>query len=307
MYNREQKERFLNEFYYNEETKKTTALTFEKTAILEDQFETDLCRFNQEQLRDLLLFFGCSNKNALGKYFNQVQQYVKWSTENGYCTYNFAYANIFRKDLDKYLNVHAVQNQYFTRDEIYDLDLANAVDKAILVLFFEGVMGNELEEVRFLKKDDVKIIAREIHITNGKNKRVLDNIDERTIDILKDAIEIDEYYNLNGESEAKAPKRYMIDSDYVIRPTKMHNVDGEPISVAGINIKMRNIRKWLGIPYLTPKNIFYSGIFERLQQREKESELTNDDYKEVLEEVGMNAATFGMLKERYETYKSLTK
>lgn len=307
MYNREQKERFLNEFYYNEETKKTTALTFEKTAILEDQFETDLCRFNQEQLRDLLLFFGCSNKNALGKYFNQVQQYVKWSTENGYCTYNFAYANIFRKDLDKYLNVHAVQNQYFTRDEIYDLDLANAVDHAIIVLLFEGLMGEEMEEIRLLKKEEVKIIAREIHVTSGNNPRILTNVDERTIDILKEAIETNEYLNKNGESEAKAPKRYMIESPYVLRPTKMHNMDGEPISREGINVKFKNIRKWTGKHYLNPTAVFYSGIFERLGKIQQERELTNNDYRNVLISVGMNPETYGMLKERYETYKSLSK
>jgi len=306
MYNKEQKERFLNDFFYNKETQRMVTYTFEKTAVLEEQFDTDLCNFNQVQLIDLLRYFNCPTENALGKYFNQIKQYAKWCTQNGLCTYNPAYFNIFRKDLKKYINIYAVENQYIKdRTELYNVceDIYNAVDRAIIVLLYEGVGGEKLTELRELKKTDVKIITKEINITNGEYPRPLSNVDDRTMDILEEAINTYEYYTNNGESVAKAPKRYMIESDYVIRPTKMHNMDGSPISSMGIDVKFSKIKKWTGKYYLTATNIIYSGIFEKLAKIEENKELDTMDYRETLIKSGINPESYGMLKERYETYK----
>jgi hypothetical protein len=183
--------------------------------------------------------------------------------------------------------------------------LANAVDQAILVLFYEGLNGEEMSEVRNLKKEDVKILAREI-IVRGENPRILTNIDERSIAILEEAINENEYLVNNGESTAKATKRYMIDSDYVIRPTKMHNVDGEAISVPGINVKLSRIKKWIEKYYINTTNLFYSGVFERIEKAElvKGEELNVKDYGQILEDIGMKPETYGTLKERYETFKN---
>jgi hypothetical protein len=71
----------------------------------------------------------------------------------------------------------------------------------------------------------------------------------------------------------------------------------------GIDVKFSKIKKWTGKYYLTATNIIYSGIFEKLAKIEENKELDTKDYRKTLIDSGINPESYGMLKERYETYK----
>lgn len=307
MYNSEIKERFIKEFYYNPDTQKAVKFTFDKTEVLEEQYNTDLSKFSHAQIVDVLRYFDSPNVNALAKYFNTLQQYAKWSSEQGYTAHNVAFFNIFRKDLRKYINEYANANQHIKdRTELYEIcdKLVNPVDQALIVLIYEGILGDEMNELRYLKKEDILFIENAIFVHSGDNPRKLTNVDERTMNILKDTIEETKYYSNNGETEAKAKARQLIESDYVLKPVKMRSNIEDVITVAGINIKFMKIKKWTEKYYLNATNIFYSGIFDKLANIEKERVLNVEDYRNALKAYGVSAATYGILKERYETYKS---
>jgi hypothetical protein len=307
MYNLEIKERFINELYYDEETKRTVKHAFEKFSISEEHFSRDLYEFNQVQLVDVLRLMNCPTVNALGKNFGYMKQYVKWATENGYCPPNMAFMNVFRKDLQNYISIDAVSNQYIKdRPELYLLcdKIYNPVDRAILVLLYEGVNGNEMEELRFLEKQDIKFISNSIEIRNGSNPRVISHVDERSMQILQEAIEQEIYYNGNGETEAKAPTRKLMNSSFVVRQINLKKSLGEAMTIAGINVKLKNIKQWTGKYYFNSTNGFYSGIFEKLSNIELGRELVRQDYQTVLSMSGMNPETWGLLKENYLVFKT---
>jgi len=305
---KETKKMFIDKFYYDVDTQKTIVNTFDKIAEVEESFKKDLYDFNEDQVKDMLRYMNCPTVNALGRNFHYAKQYVKWVTKKGYCSPNTAFMNIFRKDLQLYINKDAASNQHIkNRDELYELcdKLANPVDRALLVSFYEGLNGEEMKEVRYLEKQDVKFISNFIEVRYSNNPRIIANIDQRTMDILKEAIEEDIYYNNNGESEAKAPTRKLMDSPYVIRPIKMHNTVGDAISDHGIYVKFDKIKKWTEKYYINSTNIFYSGMFEKLEKIESEKgELGRLDYHEVLKISGMNPETWGLLKENYLVFKS---
>lgn len=304
MYNQEIKEHFIGT-YKDKDTQKTIKPIFKKTSLKEEALGKDLFQFTQDEAIPLLTYLSRNTTNGLNNNLSYIRQYVRWCEKQGYSKGNMTFESIHKKDLVGLINFDIANNQYIRdRDTLYSLcsKLKNPVDQALLVLLYEGLLGNEMDEVRFLLKSDIKTTSREISISS-KPPRIISNVDKRSIDILEKAINKNELDTRNGTSEARAKKRYMINSPYVIRPTKMHNSDNEPISAAGINIRFRGIRQWVNM-YLNATSVFNSGLFERLVKLERDDhKLTYIDYGNVLKSVGMNPVSYSDLKDKYEYFK----
>ncbi len=279
--------------------------TFDRISIMEETYNKDIAEFSKSEIIQTLISIKAPTIDALAKVKSTITQYTVWASENKYFPQNDSIYQISRTELLKYLDSNAIVNGYIkSRDELYDVckKLKNPVDQAILVLLFEGLNGDGMKEIRLLKKEDINFNDRQILI-RGTSKRYITNVDTRSLDILKKAIETDDYDNKNGRSNARAPKRYMISSDYVIRPTKMHNTDGSPISTDGINVKFKNIKIETGKFYINSTKTFYSGIYNTLLELESYQKLSIPTYKRVLNDCGMKENIYPHLREGYETYK----
>lgn len=141
-----------------------------------------------------------------------------------------------------------------------------SIPTAIIVLLYEGVCGNEVEELVALKKEDINFaknsIAVKIH-----NERIIPNIDGRSMNILKYAITQTIYDDANDESTAKCPTSEMVSSDYIIRPIIGNNFDGK-MSREGIITRLNKFKGWTKGRGITTKSIYYSGMFEKLKSIE---------------------------------------
>jgi hypothetical protein len=310
MFDRELGQKFVKENYYNKDTRKVLRYTFDEILKLEEENGTNLFNFSYEQLGDALRAFHCATRNALAKELNYMKQYEKWAVSKGMCQQNWSgIQNIERNELNKYLDLNILVNQYIKdRKELYELCdlLVNAQDAALLIEAYEGLYGNEMSEIRYLRKDgDINFSDNIIHVRGDKN-RFLDNIDDNSLNILKEAIEQKDYLINNGETNARAPKRYLIDSQYIIRPTK-NNKQGlgdETLSVNSINTKLTKIRMWIEKPHITLISVHRSGMFEKLDSiKNTIGDIAIQDYKDVLERFGEDPNTYNMLRENYEDYK----
>lgn len=304
MYNKELKMQFIEEEYPIKSSHKSLIATFKKTAIVESQLETDIMNVNLPQLYDILRKMSSPTVNALRKHYSYISKYYSWAYINGHCAKNLAFTELSTKDFEKLLNQDAAVNRYIKdREELYEICkmIFNPVDQAIPVGFFEGLGGNDMEELRFLEKDDIDFEKGEIHV-KGKYERIISNVDLRSLNILKDAIEESIYFSGNGQLAGRYEKRNIIDSNYVLRPIVGKRTE-EYLTINGIGMKLQKIQEWTDKPYLNAKSILYSGIFLYLKEIEEVRYLTSNDYRNALVRAGQNPASFGLLKEKYKTYK----
>jgi hypothetical protein len=311
VYNIDRKQRFITENYDNEGTQKGLKLTFDKVEILEEQYETDLSEFNRNQFIECFGLLDCTTTASLDKEWSKISKYTNWCAAEGYCPVNLAISSIYRKDLIKYINLSAHKNLFIkSREDFYNYlkEVYNPQEQVIPVLLYEGIYGrpkqeHSFEEIKNLKATDCDykkhtIIARR----NDGTVRVLDDIDSRSMDIIFAAINQTEYYKGNGESNAKVKTVPLQETQNVIKiGEKEDNVEG--ISTITLDARIRNFKKWTGLYWLNAKNIFFSGMMERLQIKELEGELVKRDYEDVCMRFGWNPSRWYILKEKYMQFK----
>jgi len=106
----------------------------------------------------------------------------------------------------------------------------------------------------------------------------------------------------NGETE-KFQEIPLVDSERVVRPEKRKKIK-DSASVTMIDKRIKNLKKWLEMPSLNSKNIIFSGIFDKLQDRENEKgKLEKNDYITIGNDFGISANRYSYLKEIYGSFK----
>lgn len=153
MYNSSIKDIFIRSYY--KEAQKDATNTFNRTSLQEEICNKDIAEFSNEELIETLISMKSPTVNALAKIKTTIKQYTTWASNNGNYTLNDSINQISRQELMNYLDSDYAANRYIkSRDELYVLykKLANPVDQAILVLLFEGLDGEDMSEIRLLKK-----------------------------------------------------------------------------------------------------------------------------------------------------------
>lgn len=312
MFNQDRKERFVKENYDNVGTQKGLILTFRKTALIENQYQTDICEFNRNQMIDVFSSLDCASVESLNKERSKLNQYIKWCVAEGYCTPNLIIDSIYYEDIKKYVNHTAMRRQYINREELYTAlkDVDNEQERAIPILLFEGAWGrmkkeNAFEELRNLKAEDCVYPNKLTLWRDNGDSRDVSDIDKRSMDIIYAAINQTEYRYNNGMSESNLKAMPLEISPYVLRKVLKKNSSGK-INEMAIETRIRNFKKFTDLYWLNAKNIFYSGMFDRLQNIEQQRELTNEDYMDIVNRFGMEDARWWTLKEKYSQYKQFS-
>jgi len=289
----ELKERFVNEIYYNMNTKKITLISLKKASELEKELNKHVFQFSREEYFGLLAKYASKSQNSNAKNRSIIKVYCRWVWSNNISPYNFVLDTAFNEDSNEYTDRYAIKQSYFkTPEDFYNYlnVLENDVDKAILVCFYEGLWGsrdkkNSYAEVRNLQIKDLveseNLILIRAEDDSDKIVRTI-KVNSRSMAILLDAHKEKEYAMNNGNSKAKAPHRDMIDSNYIIRSTDNKSKTGkfEPLSLAQRIVK---IQKWTGNPFVNAKNLFKSGQLHWCKERhEEKGKIEIDDFKECV-------------------------
>lgn len=304
--------------------------TFKVSSQLEYSKDKDLFMFSKYDVEELLMSFKATQISSLNTRLVTLRKYIDY-TQNIH--YNENPLNVFRlffksEDLKKYIN----QNQhyiYVSRDYLYDIarKMFNAQDAVLFILPFEGIKGNELSEMRLLRKQDIDFDNKTIYIRDeqGLTKRIMTDIDERSLEIIHSAIKQREYLqgnqldnisqDLHEDDHIKIKfrrKSQFIDlnpnSDYVIKGVIERNSENEPVIRQLIPNRMIKIKNWFRkyddnpalINLLSPTNLWYSGMVDNLLRIKKEKNiLTTDDYKKVIMLRGLKEDSYQSLKGKF--------
>lgn len=317
LYNPDRKTKFLEEEYPNEKTATTYKSLLSRASIFENEKDKDLCDFNYQEAVELLIGLRKKTWQSLSVAHSVISRYVDWCIDIKQ-SYSKTGINSFKlitpEEKQKYVHQVALKKSYFTREEIFSevIDqLYNYVDKAIVALLFETVRGRvEFEELRNLRRDDEEIFAElnQIRVTrtvDGKKQSRILEVSKETMDILLKAAVEDEYYKKNGEADNQLSVLPLKDNDYLIRTIDYDTFNSdERATVNSIVTRIRKIRQYTGIKFLTANLIFYSGLLEKCHKIEEvKGELSTQDYKDIYLNMGLSDNQYPALKSKYELFK----
>lgn len=302
LYNEPLKEEFLEQ-YKTDASKRTLKRIFHHASSLEESKKKDLGEFSVKELEDFVVkilkpttFMSAkSNCHSLSIYLKFAQkknmrndnpfdvnqkEYAKYQTEN-------------ESDLISFGDI----------DDITMTALANANDALIIRLLFEGAMGFELSEIANLKKNDVDTNTNTITLHDDsekkKNKVRTLVVSNGTMELIRSASIEPIYRKKNGEMDESNPRIKseveLIDSEYVLRPTKNRNLgfDEGKCSRGTLYSRIRVVREVEALKNVkakwNTKQIQRSGmLYQALKIIQEKGELERQDYLNIAERFGVS-------------------
>jgi len=290
----EVKEEFL------EKQLKSTRSYYRYILKLADEFEVKLGKpiynFNTEE-RDELLTVQYKNKNifAFQTVLSPLKTYVDFciSPKNLVRHNENRFSSILTSNYKVYISKQAKENSYIPLSECREFQskLANYQDMLILELPNLGVRGrtekgNTLEELVNLREKDIEWEKKRLHLTKNNGEERWIEVDDYTLDLLKKTINQDFYISNNGLKtkpnddgvyERTERGRMINKTEYVFRiPGK--NKHGK-VEYQFFASRIQRIQKWLGKPYISISNLYFSAIIEYSKKlKEEKGELIREDY-----------------------------
>lgn len=305
LYNEEFKKRFLEQ--YPEETAKFYASVLAKAYTYEKFLEKDMAAFNVDEIKSWLLSLDATTLASLTTSVSVARQYTNFAIKERFVDKLINDYDMFdRKTLRQYVSKIAEKKRYISKEEFDKFvdSIYNASDAVIFQLLWEGVKGENTEEIRNLRPEDVDAENRILTLRrdDGTTRQV--KVSDKLIQLIFDAYNEEKYYNNNGMStQPKCTFTYLPNTGYVVRPAgrnKTGRIDDQIIQR-----RVRLLARALGNPFLTITNIWLSGMIEYAKQYMKEKGLTSlsmNDYKEICKRYGQNEDLWYSVKTNIDPY-----
>jgi integrase len=282
-HNNDLKQKFLNKYSENTQYYMKYIIFSDAARMMEEKSGQDLCAFTKEELLHLIVQ---SNPYSLQSAITQLsvfRKYIDFAITEGYLTSDINPANFIKmEDIKNVLDKEAMQLKYLTMEELIDMvnSLNNAIDAAFLMLLFEGVKGEGLNEIINLKKDDINYDNGTLKLS-GRDE--LKKISSQTLHILKLAANQNKYTVIvNTEKRNLEFTKRLPDNEYIIRTTGLRSKG--PVKYRTLLARIRSIKDEIGNNFLTVTSIWESGMIhyakEMMQQRNL-AKLSTEHHKEI--------------------------
>lgn len=261
----------------------------------EDLIQKKIYDMNYIELKELIIMqFKNSSEKTVLKNISILKTYVDFCINKNVVLHGEnRLATFSSKDAKEFVNKQAFVGKYISKQQLreYQNILFNEQDKLFLELLFTGVRGRTveegtLEEIINLRMSDVDEENRMLALTQNDGKVRLLEVDEYTIELIKDTYNQEIYVENNGEitdnPRLSEPRKLVINKveDYVFRvPSKRKFM---PFTPNLINSRMRRIKLWIGTPYASLTGIYMSGMLNMALEIYKEKgEITKLDYVKI--------------------------
>lgn len=323
LYNEEVKNFFLTQYEKDDdsieesETKKkgTTRKNYEsvlsKIGFYEELIGKDLYNFSYSEIDDLLTWYNCKTKKAFDSIKSIIGVYVRWAHAKEFINSPLDLTKlIWKSDVAKKVNNFAMDNQYLKdKEEAYYIAkeyCVNRQDGVLFILPYFGVKGKNLEEIRNLKIEDCDFKHNTLIVHNDKGDKREITMEERAMELIKEAIEETEYEKNNGriDSAPTVTTYKIMPSEYVIRYTGDRKDSPDRVDYQVINKRIEKISAFYGKPYINATNLTMSGILHHLKEVEIEKGiLAVEDYKNAREKFGLNPDRYYDTRDLYNSWK----
>jgi len=325
MYNATLKERFLKTY------PEDTAMVYRNSLIQIDEAEQnhdcDCFNFSVDELDAAFKTIRSRSLGGVRTIVSPVLEYIRWANQQGFVKSKIDITPLFNGEkLKEYIWDYASKNRYIYREELYAIcdNLINFVDKSILVLVFEGVLGKDYHELTNLKFSDIDFGTGEMILTDVDGVvREVTIAHQKSLDILKECKYETTYLIGNGDVDLKCRMKEfdLLETPYVIRKIERCAKGDEMSPVSNGFLLQKIIRFFRGkvdnngfvikepfisdAVFLSLKSIYTSGFFDCCMELEKQKggTLETEDYKKACIRYGINLSSLQTYKGRYLDWK----
>lgn len=209
------------------------------------------------------------------------------------------------------------EDKYFTRKEIREVCnlFYNAQDKFIVYALWNGIMGNDYEDLLNLKVEDILFDENKIpQYIKVKNNRI--KCDEYMQEILKKTLKSDYYETYNDAHVGMVGFELNMNSPYIIKikPSKKNDNGMFPMKKSGIQARLKRLTEIFnetdkrGV-HLTGKTLERSGvIFDMfLKEAYDQVEWTIEEVTKYLELKCLKGSVNDIYRAYHQKYHETTK
>jgi hypothetical protein len=294
------------------ESKRTsTARTIKSILLKVDEYEESIEKsvydFNLDERDDFLLTkFSNKSKGTVRSTISYISDYINFCINKNLVKHQEnRFSLILSSEIENYVNTQAMKMKYLTKEERirFQDSLKNPNDKLILELIPLGVRGrteknNTNEELINLTNDDAYNAEKTRQLVlrnNDGEERIIENLEDRTIELLIQTAKQKEYILNNGSNRSRkrndiilsrgmGEKSFpIIETDYLFKVCGKGKAD--KVRPEYFNVKLNAIRCWIENPYINVTNLYFSGLIDYAKKiKEKKGEdLVKEDYINIID------------------------
>jgi integrase len=261
----------------------------------EDQIGKQVYNLSIPELNEMFATLRNSSKRGAGKNKSILVSYIDFCVSKKIVSHMGNRAKYI--DIEKFVSRQALLNKYIPREKVreYANLLYNSQDELLLWLLFIGVRGRTveegtMEEVINLTIDDVNEEEKSLTLRQNDGKfRLLYNVPDCVIDLIKETFEQEFYTENNGEitnnPRIPDPRKSIINKTgeyarYVFRTPGKNKFDIFTPSL--LNSRMRKIQNVCDNKYLTYSSLYFSGMLQMCSDIYKEKgEVADRDFDDI--------------------------
>lgn len=288
IYNDAIKNKFINENFRETNTKETVKYLFSRISNkLEFKLEKDLYSFGENELIKLFKELRITSKQIFFFYKSYISKYLDWAIDNNYTNTkdNLIKNSPKFEDAKNFLDKAAINNKYLTKEQLDDIvfkTCQNDQDVALLLLLFEGVKGERLEELCNLKPSDIDFNNNILTLTDKDGTKRNINVTSKAITAIERAIKEDEYEAYLPPADNNTRYRKLINRGYVFKKTSKRG--GDKITYSGLYTRIKTIAEEYGNRYINIANVWWSGIFHTAKEiKQEKGKITREDFLKIRE------------------------
>lgn len=244
------KENFSKTTYHNIE------VLIRNAKLYEDLFEKDLYNFTLSEVTDMLTSLRAKTKNSLRQKMSVYAQYVDTAIAKGVSLNSSnVVRSILSSELDDIVDLEATNQRYITREDLFNtiVYLNNDQDRVVFALLFDGVMGNNYENLVNLKFDDIDRKTLRAKLFDGTE-----------VTLSKETYNLVQLANQEDTYETEYTTYRLVPNEYVIKaPKRLRGTEKEALRPNSIRIKIDKFKKDLRISGLTGRSIYLSGVADK--------------------------------------------
>jgi len=302
LYNRKTKEKFLQEYLEEDETRTGYCIFLINGSRWERKIGKDMSKFSREDVLDCCSDNFTDSYSSLRAFYTICSLYSGWSIAKGN---NDSMVNgwklvKFNQHIMPMLNALHLPTKYLSEEQVWAMEdvSINYQDFVIIILAYYLVKGVGANEIQTLTMDNVNGINNTIRVTDvdGSVREV--ELPKRVIQIIEKSWGQDVYNRRGKAGFGDRTTSPLKESDYVCRPTTTSSDDF--LSKQSIASRAKKLLFDAGHPNLSLNDVFQSRKLNML----KEIEMTNgkleiEDFKKVQFEANESTDNYSNLMIQY--------
>lgn len=198
VYNKENKERFLNTINLEQYPPRWWERLFEKSYLLEKMHDKDLYSFTTPEIIEFYKYMDMGSIPSLTVCNLNMIKYAQWAMNEFLINDGQNHFDEINIDiLATCVSAKKLNQSIFTYDRFITVvnKLYNYQDKYIFFCLFEGIKGKNYEDIAALKIGDIDEKNLLVHLSSGRDVYV----SQEFVNICKEADKETVYYSINTE------------------------------------------------------------------------------------------------------------